>query len=329
MPTFIHSSFRTSSTWIWSKFRADCAVLAYYEYFHEILETISISDVDALRPGAWESRHPDVEPYFVEYLPLLGIRGGVKGFRETMTLAKFFPADGYSGPLSKAEAGYINLLIANAARLRRAPYFCCKRSLGRMRALKRAVGGTHIVLQRKLLHQWHSYSEQAKRGNSYFLNTLLRTVALNEHEPFMAILGNFIRSRVGSRKNTPASELADDDIFVIFVAFHFYLYLLTSNEADFVIRTSDLVNPDYRRIVESELKRLTGVDIDLSDARERIVSPRSLLVNPERARLEIEAFCARALREAGKSVSQVQSCWRLLDQLWADERNFRVGTNRS
>ncbi len=155
-PTFIHSSFRTSSTWIWSKFRANRAVVAYYECFHENLQSMSVKDVGEIRPDIWGSGHPFVEPYFIEYLPLIGKpllrkRGGVKGFRECMSFANFFPTGGYDGPLSRAEADYINLLSANAARLRRAPYFCCKRSLGRVRALKRATGGVHIVLQRKLL----------------------------------------------------------------------------------------------------------------------------------------------------------------------------------
>jgi hypothetical protein len=150
---FIHSSFRTSSTWIWSKFRAN------------------------------------------PYLPLLRRNGGVDGFQENMTVAKFFPIGGYRGLLSEAEDAYIRLLIANAARLRRTAFFCCKRSLGRTRALKQAIGGVHLVLRRKLLHQWQSYFRQAKGGNPYFFDMILRVIALNEHEPYMAYLGNFIRER--------------------------------------------------------------------------------------------------------------------------------------
>jgi hypothetical protein len=334
LPIFIHSSFRTSSTWLWSKFRANRAVVAYYECFHENLQSMSEKDVGEMRPDAWGSGHPDVEPYFIEYLPLIRKplfrkSGGVKRFQECMAFANFFPAAGYDGSLSKAEADYINLLVANAARRRRAPYIFCKRSLGRVRALKRAMGGVHIVLQRKLLDQWCSYSEQARGGNFYFLRTLVRVVALNEHEPFMAFLGDFIRSLPGGSKDIQASELDNDDLFVVFVALHFYLYLLTLDDANLVIKASDLVNADYRRTVESQLLGFTGLTIDLSDAREGIRMPRRLLFDREKVRPEIERLCARALLEADRSVSQAEGCRHLLDELWADERDFSAHDQRT
>ncbi len=139
----------------------------------------------------------------------------------------------------------------------------------------------------------------------------------------MALLGDFIRSRPGGSKDILAAELDDDDLFVVFVVFHFYLYFLSSGDADLVIRTSDLVNADYRGAVESLLRKLTDLDIDLSAARERIDFPRNLLLDREKVRSEIEQLCARALLEADKNVSQAEDSWHLLDELWADERDFR------
>ena len=315
---FIHSSFRTSSTWIWSKFRANPTIVAYYEYFHERLCSISVNDVEALRPSAWASGHPDVEPYFTEYLPLLRRQGGVSGYQERMAVGQFFPVGGYRGRLSKAEVAYIGLLIANAGRLKRTPFFCCKRSLGRVRALKQGIGGVHFVLRRKLLHQWQSYFRQAEGGNSYFFEMILRVIAVNGHEPYMAILGKFIRERTGYKNGLQFDQLDQDDLFIVFVAFHFYLYVVTLADADLVINTSELVNDQYRRAVEYSVTELTGLGIDLSDARAPSDCPGSLPRNDERMRMEVARLCMRGLEEADKSILQAQSCWQLVDELWAD-----------
>jgi hypothetical protein len=315
-PIFIHSSFRTSSTWIWSKFRAQPGVLAFYECFHEDLESISATGIEALRPDLWKSGHPAMKPYFMEFLPLLRRRGGVAGFERSMAFERFFPADGYNGSLSGGEKSYVERLIARAARRRQKPCLACKRSLGRLRALKQAVGGVHIVLQRKLLHQWRSYREQVFRGNPYFLDTLLSTIALNQQEPFMAFLGDFVRAQPGGSTDIVNSKLNSDDLFGVFVAFHCYLYLLTMDDADLVIRTSDLPDPDYRRRVENSLESLTGLTIDLGDAHEPALSPCDELPNIDKVRRKIEELCDRARRDANKSAVQAEACRPLLQELY-------------
>ena len=322
-PIFIHSSFRTSSTWIWSKFRADPAVVAYYECFHESLQSFSAIDVERLRPNIWDSGHPQMQPYFLEYLPLLRKEGGVAGFEQSMAFERFFPLKGYNGSLSRAEKAYVKRLIGRATYPQRTPCLTCKRSLGRLRALKRLVGGTHIVLQRQLLQQWRSYREQARLGNFYFLAKLLHTIALNEHEPFIAFLGDFIRNRPGGTADIVNSELDNDDLFVAFVAFHFYLYLITSDDCDLVIRTSDLPDPDYRHAIENLLGSFTGLAIDFGDAREWFISPSDLLRSVEKARRSVEELCDRALHDADKSSSQAEACWPLLKELYENESSYR------
>ena len=313
---FIHSSFRSSSTWIWSKFRADPGVIAYYECFHESLQWMSAKDIEAVRPNVWESGHPAMEPYFNEYLPLLRKEGGIAGFEQSMAFHRFFPANGYGGSLTRAETAYTNRLIARAGRLRRTPCLTCKRSLGRLRALKRSIGGTHIVLQRNLLQQWRSYRAQAELGNPYFFDKLLCTIALNQQEPFIALLGDFIRTQPGGSADIVSSELDSDDLLVVFIAFHFYLYLLTFDDSDLVIRTSELSDPDCRHITEELLRSCTGLTIDLSDAREWNVAPADVMHNVEKARRRIEEFCDRARRSANKSASEAEACWPLLKELY-------------
>ena len=64
LPVFIHSSFRTSSTWIWSKIRQLAITTAYYEVFHEDLQSFTPAAIGALVGNSWPSRHPAVAPYF-------------------------------------------------------------------------------------------------------------------------------------------------------------------------------------------------------------------------------------------------------------------------
>jgi hypothetical protein len=323
---FVHSSFRTSSTWIWTKFRENPAALAYYEYFHETLASLTAKSVNEQHPRAWRSRHPNSAPYYIEYLNLLKPDGGVEGFDHTMALGTFFPIAGYDGELSSAEAAYINKLMANAELQGRTAVFCCTRSLGRLRALRRAVGGVHIVLQRKLLNQWNSYSGQARTGGTGFFEMILKTVALNQQEPFMAFLGTFIRARAGSCGNILDAKLDDDDLFVVFVGLHVYLYLTAGQDADVLIRTSELADIRYSKTMEFRLCELTGLDITLGGARERVDLPRALLRNPERVRLETEAICARAVSEAGGGAARADHTRTLLDELWQDEDRFRIQT---
>ena len=302
---------------MWSKFRADPSVIAYYEYFHENLLFFSAAQIEALRPGVWDSGHPHMEPYFMEYVPLLRKEGGIAGFEQSMAFERFFPVNGYKGSLSRAEKAYIKRLVARGARLRRTPCLTCKRSLGRLRALKQSFGGTHIVLQRKLLQQWRSYREQIKLGNSYFSDKLLQTIALNRQEPFITLLGDFVRTQPGGAVDIVSSKLENDDLFVVFVAFHFYLYLLTLDDSDLIIRTSELPDPDYRHATEKLLRNCTGLTIDLSDAREASVAPGDLLHNVEKARRHIDEFCDRARGGANKSAAQAEACWPLLKDLYA------------
>jgi hypothetical protein len=256
-----------------------------------------------------------MDPYFKEFIPLLRRGGGIAGFDRSMAFERFFPADGYNGSLSRAEVSYIERLMARGTRLRRKPCLACKRSLGRLRALKQSIGGTHIVLQRSLLPQWRSYREQAFTGNPYFLDTLLRTIALNQREPFMAFLGDFVRAQPGGSADIVNSKLGSDDFFSVFVAFHCYLYFLTMDDTDLVIRTSDLTAPYYRHDVEELLKSSTGLAIDLSDARASAVSASDVLQNVEKVRRDVEELCDRARRDADKSTAQGEAVRPLLQEL--------------
>src|ERR671916_606203 len=72
---FIHSSWRTSSTWFWQKFRTLPTTLCFYEPFNPQLSIISRETAATLDPKSWKldsgipiaSGHPGDLPYFVEF----------------------------------------------------------------------------------------------------------------------------------------------------------------------------------------------------------------------------------------------------------------------
>ncbi len=61
---FIHSPFRSGSTWLFSRFRVSEDNYCFYEAFHEKLSEITPQDAINDRPDAWESGAPANAPLF-------------------------------------------------------------------------------------------------------------------------------------------------------------------------------------------------------------------------------------------------------------------------
>ena len=163
-PIFIHSSWRTSSTWFWSKFRQLPTTLAFYEPFNHFVWDITRDDALALANSEWDSGHPEIDPYFLEYLPLIRRAGGVRlGSGEEFRFEWFVPDGGLQGELREAERRYLALLVREAQRRGQGRGIRFLDSLGRIAAIKRAFGGLTIFLFRNLWSQWVSYLTQKRR----------------------------------------------------------------------------------------------------------------------------------------------------------------------
>ena len=262
-PVFLHSSFRTSSTWLWSKLRAEPRNLAFYEVFNEGLATIRLEDIPNIHGGTWPSRHPPAAPYFIEFAPLIAPAGGVRGYAPAMAGARFIPPDGVGGRLPEDEAAYLRLLIGHARGLRRRPVLTATRSLGRISAIRTAVGGTHLFVFRNLFRQWCSYAEQYHQGNPYFINSVDRLLQASRHDAFLAGV---------ARDHPPAADPAPDArLFYAFALMHLYLYAHAAMQADLRIDADRLAaDADYRRHTEAEVGDRLGQPLDLSDAQASI-----------------------------------------------------------
>lgn len=151
-PVFIHSLFRSGSTWLFDVFRrAEAGYWCYQEPFHEELRRLS-SNPDALlsvhTDMARSMRHPALEhPYFYEFHAIREHIGD--SFQSCISYASFFdPA------ICPAFDDYTSRLIRHA---RGRPVLQCCRSFGRVAHLRRHHGGVHIHLWRNPWDQWWSY----------------------------------------------------------------------------------------------------------------------------------------------------------------------------
>jgi protein YibB len=282
---FIHSSWRTSSTWFWDKFRQFPQTACYYEPFNEDLLTITPDQAASAGYDSWDSRHPPGNPYYPQYLPLIQATGGVRSFDRSMSLDWFTPIGGLRGTLRHAELKYLNLLIDRACETGKIPVFGDTRSLGRLWPVKNSFGGLHVFLHRNLWKQWLSYLYYARRGMRYFGETTARVVAGSEDHFLAAIADFYIKRALGFRscrdggEHQPPSDnerlrllhsLPESDAFAMFMALHVYLYLHAQLAADLTIDVTELARDSgYRSRIENELTRQTGLEISFSDIADR------------------------------------------------------------
>ncbi|MDO6413668.1 hypothetical protein Q4F19_04665 [Sphingomonas sp. BIUV-7] len=305
---FVHSSFRTGSTWLWSLFRTNTKFCAYYEIFNEYLATLSLDTLNHSH-DKWNSHHPPTAPYFIEFAPLIAADGGVCHYESGMALARFFPAKDEIGDpvLSDAERCYTASLINAAHVAGRVPVLSCTRSLARIGALKRAHGGLHIALVRPLLAQWFSYSDQFAAGNDYFLRSVLTTVFSTSADPVANTLQRFARS----------AELADtdglrpnDDVLICFLVLHIYLEHLARLDADLVVSLDGLAEgAEERAALETAVTAHSGLPFSVAGAKSTIAAPDLLVLDLER----VEQMVASLLHLAAHDGSIVRAPDVLLD----------------
>jgi hypothetical protein len=153
-PVFIHSLFRSGSTYFFNVFRRSPAKYwCYQEPLNEYLLHAATAPERLLEiheQASTHLRHPSLSrPYFYEFYPLATEVGRL--FR------KEFPYDHYF--LSETDditdlKAYLTALIEGA---QGRPVFQCCRSAGRVARCHKECGGKHIFLWRNPWDQWWSY----------------------------------------------------------------------------------------------------------------------------------------------------------------------------
>jgi len=272
---FVHSGWRCSSTYVWSRFRALTGVRAYYEPWHEQLARMTSQTINAETPDNSGLRHPGgTEPYLKEFEVALDTDGvGVKGFDASFALDRFWIEPEAS---DLAQQAYVQGLVDAARGRDETPIFACCRTLGRVGWLKRRFGGFHVMLVRDPVQQWLSFYSLRKRPRpTYFeqCHYVLLSEMAGYEDVARTLLGRDFESSgtlderlaaVRSRlKRAPASVS-----FQAFLAVWLASYLKALPQADLVVDVDRLARDQaYAREVEAAIEAGCGLRPDFSDCR--------------------------------------------------------------
>lgn len=294
---FIHSSFRTGSTWFFEKLRRLPTTLCYYEIFHERLNTLDMKELERFGAASWDSNHPAGEPYFKEFAPLLRSGGGVRRFRREFSYARMTPGPAGSGALSEAEVRYVESLVEHARKQNKIPVLTGCRTLARAPALKACFGGFHIVLQRPLRDQWNSYVRLHDNGSFYFLNSIIEVLANANHDPFQkTTFESYVQSRETEMGRILRFENWDIALEA-FVALMLHHYAISHRAVDLHIDPNRLsVDQTASAGTSQRIADLVGARPDFRDAKPRPASP-------ERQRGELTEGRLAAILEAVRLAS--------------------------
>ncbi|PVM89629.1 hypothetical protein DDF62_10990 [Caulobacter radicis] len=272
-PVFVHSGWRCSSTYVWSRFRALPGVRAYYEPWHEQLATLTPERIARETPRASGLRHPgDDVPYLAEFADLLAPGGGVAGYQPRFALDDYFlPA----GAQDAAQTAYVAGLVSHAQAGGQTPVLACCRTLGRIDWLRRRFGGFHVVLIRDPLQQWLSFHSLRKRPRPTYFE-LCQYVLLSEAaeaQPLARQLGlptpkaGALAQRIAAVRRR-LKRAPSRTSFTAFLAIYLLSYLKALPQADLVIDVDRLgQDPDYATRIGEALRAGCGLAPDFSDCR--------------------------------------------------------------
>jgi len=274
-PIFVHAFLRAGGTYLWSKFRASPSLMAFYEPFNEALGSDTRGKLLAKTPGSWSSKHPLLAaPYMAEYAPLLSSRG-LPRFHKEFSAGTFFPPD--AGELPPEQGRYLTALIEHARGMGRRPVLAFSRSLGRVPSLARAFDACHILLMRNPAHHWMScFRQSLDHGNDYFLVMHLLIAGQNRHHPLVRAVAEryevpFLERRSVADEISAYRKLAArldlEASYRVFLALYVAGYLEALAPSDLAVDMNLLGHAVYRRSIEERIEALTGVALDLGDAR--------------------------------------------------------------
>lgn len=297
-PVFIHSLFRTGSTYLWNKFRQQSGFHCYFEPFHQelaFLETGGPSRWDSSPHVASSMRHPRLDrEYMHEYRHLLRPgRPGVPFFKKSFSFDDFCKEGAH--PEQKQ---YIDRLLAGAGT--KTPLLQFNRSALRTGWFKNEYpDAIHLYLFRDPRRQFLSFlSLQEQDGQDIFLLMNLLVVSINQRKypAFEKLAGRLPLFEYHAR------EFRREEMFYRYLLpfysrmeqyrLHYCLWFAALLEN--LARADLLLNLDwlcrdagYRNRAGRRLEETTGMEVDLSDA---VLPPLGMeaLPDPETGEIENE-----------------------------------------
>jgi hypothetical protein len=267
---FLHSAFRSGSTWFWNRFRQETKVCAFYEPFNELLASLDPLSLAQDLPEKWHPGHPVLTaPYCAEYAPLLRPEGGVSFFEPRFSYESYF-----NDSADEPQRRYLAHLISHAKKSGVLPVLGFCRSMARLPWMRRHLQGVHIVTWRNPWDQWMSCHEQALRHkNTYFefRAFLIASIGVcdDRYRDFFGDLELPPFLKYASAENEkflhPFFYAAHvNQRFRIFLRVYMQDMLIALSHADVVVDLDRMSgDPAYRQAVTLHLRNLSGL-VDLS-----------------------------------------------------------------
>lgn len=323
---FIHSGWRTGSTYVWTKFRQHPACIGFYEPFNEMLSAMSATDIYTARHDLAALKHSEIGlPYFHEYIPLLGPKGHPL-FRLEFSYRNYFAA---GEPLPDQRA-YVESLLGLAAKLGKRPVLGFVRSLGRAAWFRQAFAeAANIVVIRSPLGQWLSARQLAQQHNHEFFDPM-QTLILAQARGSAAVVEEARRRGIPRLDDHPlpaalalahqlSAKASPGERFERFAALYVLSYLAALPNADLVVDMDRLsAEPAYQAETAAAIHALTGLEMDFSDAAmPRHADPDVDLTAPLAA---IQAWIAAApLPHGSRDAGREAAARALIQRKFADD----------
>ena len=270
---FLHSSWRSASTYVWSKFRSQRNTLCYYEPLNENLAVMTAEMANKSLPWLF-SGHPILDrPYYEEYRSLLMAEGGISDFPLSYIYKNYFLNRDDPAPPLQAHFGRLQ---AEARRQGNTPVFGMVRSTHRLAWFRRHCPGVHVFVYRDPRRQFVSYLHQATRGNVYFL---LRPWVILENNcgapavaPLCALLGCPAADAPVEERAAFWSErgrtLNLTELYILFYTLHRIAMRDVPAACDMVIDVGAMGgDPGVIARTEREIAERTGFSLSFADCR--------------------------------------------------------------
>jgi len=280
---FLHSLFRTGSTYIWNKFRRNGNLCCYYEPLHQDLKKIRKNRLDIWgfnRKITNREKHPELDQcHFFEYGPIFE-----SGNEQLPYFKKGFSFDDYChNEKNRALKLYFDNLI-NLASQNKNVLFQCNRTSLRVKWFKENYPSSfHIYIVRDSKDQWESY---LNGSSNIFVVMNLLTVSKNYNSPYFKKIGDEIKLASFNSRNI------ENEIKFYWLALQtytalehyrlFYFHWLVSlihgiNHSDLLININRFTNEtSYRNNIVEKMNALVSECISFDDAKIRIYKKPSI-----------------------------------------------------
>lgn len=268
-PIFIHSLFRTGSTYIWNKFRELDTFTCYYEPLHNELIGIRKVTEDTDTYKFKYNKHPQLDKdYFWEFNPFIEDDGGVINFKEKFVADDFC----YNGNNPDMRA-YIDMLIGDASCR---PVLQFNRSALRTKWFKHNYkDSVSIYLVRDPKDNFMSFERYLSDGNPFFSAMDLVFISYNIDQPVFYWLCKYMDIEPMNEGIEDAISICSDKIlnyslvhrYMMFYTIWYSALLFNSVYADIIIDINKLTDSiTYNNSVTESLSNLGVFGITFEDA---------------------------------------------------------------